>query len=185
MKLLLIFLLTSILNFSIFFDLTYLFENHFTDTINDMYIQEKIYNLIDFKSSNISLIDIKKYSKVSKKELLKLSSVFRDIARALGSGFSTKDIFYDKYSEISMTNNEIINILYSASHIKDSQGDWVSLTVGQSLKLITQQLNYLENLESKKTIDLLIKNDTNNHDQQILNVPLDYYCQSILQKLKL
>jgi hypothetical protein len=114
--------------------------------------------------------------------LQKLSVRLRDIARYLGSSspVTVKIIKYASGSGEKSSDSQADLII---SDIRDERGKWVSLSVGQALKLVSKQRSIIHNHDSQKTQDFLSFDRQVNVYHPLLEFPLDRYCAALLYQI--
>lgn len=118
---------------------------------------------------------------ITEEKLLKLSKRLRDIARYLGSKWPI--IVSVELSEITQDHNS--EKIFTITDILQIDGTVNSITVGQALKLVTEELEILKNSKKQPLIDFLIK-DENSGTYKILNrVSLKFYCEQLLTELNI
>lgn len=108
----------------------------------------------------------------TQEQLLKLSIHLRDTARYLGAGLPVTVTLYEPPSKS-----------WRFTDIKDSNG-WTTLTVGQALKLVTQELRVLKARETQPVIALLLKDELADRYLPV-SVPLNLYCYKLSESIKL
>lgn len=117
------------------------------------------------------------------KQLIQLSVRLRDIARYLGVNWP---VF------IPLSNSQMKNTQTDANGrlkrlitgFRESDGVWTTLTAGQTLKLITKELQILKNLEAQPLIDFLVRDGDSDREHPINGVPLVRYCYEVLKIVK-
>jgi Na+/phosphate symporter len=132
---------------------------------------EKSVDFIDF-NQQVYLHEFSK--KLLEKKLIKASIHLRDIARYLGTDFPLTVVILDRKTE---------KIKGRITEFKNNKGNWVSTTVGHVLNMVSQEIQILEESDNQKLVNFLIKNESIN--QPIINMPLDYYCQQLLNYVEI
>ncbi|MDJ0575664.1 MAG: hypothetical protein QNJ65_10920 [Xenococcaceae cyanobacterium MO_234.B1] len=105
----------------------------------------------------------------NKKQLLALSIRLRDVARYLGTKWS-----------VTIPLTEQLRI----TDLRGADGKWVSLTAGQTLGLVTQELQVLETSGEQPLIKFLVKDNTTGVYHPLSNVPLSRYCYELLENVE-
>ena len=108
----------------------------------------------------------------TQKQLLKLSNYLRDTARYLGASLPVTVTLYQPHGKS-----------WRFTDIKDSNG-WTTLTVGQALKLVTQELEVLKTREIQPVITLLLKDELADRYLPV-SLPLNLYCYKLSELIKL
>lgn len=122
---------------------------------------------------------------ISKEQLLQISLRLRDVARYLGTGWPTRLTISDSLNSLQEFDRTTEKKLRQVTDIRDNKGDWVSLSVGQSLKLITEELEVLKKDEPQPLFDFLVRYNNSGEDvyYEISNIPLDCYCLKLAESL--
>lgn len=102
----------------------------------------------------------------TQEQLLSLSIHLRDTARYLGASLP-----------VTVTLYEPVGKSWRFTDIKGSNG-WTTLTVGQALKLVTQELRVLKAREIQPVIALLLKDELADRYLPV-RVPLNLYCYKL------
>ena len=110
------------------------------------------------------------------KKLIKASIRLRDIARYLGTDFPLTVVILDRKTE---------KIKGRITKFKNNKGNWVSTTVGHVLNMVSQEIQILEESDNQKLVNFLIKNESINQYHPISDMPLDYYCQQLLNYVEI
>lgn len=105
-------------------------------------------------------------------QLLKLSIYLRSTARYLGASLP-----------VTVTLHESLSKSWRFTDIKYSNG-WTTLTVGQALKLVTQELEVLKARKVQPVIALLLKDELADLYLPV-RVPLNLYCYKLSESIKL
>ncbi|NHC35967.1 hypothetical protein [Scytonema millei] len=108
----------------------------------------------------------------TQEQLLKLSIHLRDAARYLGASLPVTVTLYEPLSKS-----------WRFTDIKDSNG-WTTLTVGQALKLVTQELEVIKARETQPVIALLLKDELAERYLPV-RLPLNLYCYKLSESIKL
>lgn len=108
----------------------------------------------------------------TREQLLKLSIHLRDTARYLGASLPVTVTLYESPGKS-----------WRFTDIKDSNG-WTTLTVGQALKLVTQELEVLKAREIQPVVALLLKDEQADRYLPV-RVPLNFYCYKLSELTKL
>lgn len=149
---------------------------------------DSYFNMISFQTQEFSLtrklgnpikpeaLGIKLEANIPEKiylqnQLIRSSVYLRDIARYLGSNWP---IF------ISFADAKTGKIKYQITDFQESKSDWKILTAGQTLKLMTQELQVLNNSQTQPLIDFLVKDSLTNDYRIMSRVPLSSYCNFLL-----
>jgi hypothetical protein len=101
--------------------------------------------------------------------LLALSKRLRAVARYLGSKWS-----------VTIPLTEQLRI----TDLRGADGKWISLTAGQTLGLVTQELQVLETSGEQPLIKFLVKDNTTGVYHPLSNVPLTRYCYELLENVE-
>jgi len=127
----------------------------------------------------------KEHQPITKKQLLKMSVRLRDIARYLGTGWPTGLTISSSLNSLQEFDTNIEKKLGQVTDIRDEKGDWVSLSVGQSLKLITEELEVLKKDEPQPLFDFLVRYNDSREDvyYEMSKIPLDCYCLKLAESL--
>jgi len=117
-------------------------------------------------------------------QLLKLSIRLRDAARYLGSKWPVVlPITASENREIQEVNEE--PPLLTITDIKESPGNWVTMSAGQTLKLVTQELQLLPTSGEEPLIDFLVRDELSGNYHPLMGIPLSRYCYELLKTIKL
>ncbi|MEI6427048.1 MAG: hypothetical protein WCO45_01485 [Pseudanabaena sp. ELA607] len=111
-----------------------------------------------------------------RQELLKLSKHLRDVARYLGTGWPV-NIGLNKITEHKADNNN-----YLITDIKRNNGEWVTISAGYALNLVTQQLEFIDHHNMPvPTTDFLVKQDEETVYHPLFNLPVSVYLAHLLE----
>ncbi|NEQ65225.1 MAG: hypothetical protein F6K21_06955 [Symploca sp. SIO2D2] len=117
-------------------------------------------------------------------QLLKLSIRLRDASRYLGSKWPVVlPIAASENREIQEANEE--QPLLTITDIKESPGNWVTMSAGQTLKLVTQELQLLPTSGEEPLIDFLVRDELSGNYHPLIGIPLSRYCYELLKTIKL
>ncbi|MEQ9486968.1 hypothetical protein [Coleofasciculus sp. F4-SAH-05] len=117
-------------------------------------------------------------------QLIKLSKRLRDAARYLGSTWPViLPIISPLNGEMQQTNGNYPHL--TITDIREPGGNWVSMTAGQTLKLVTQELEILKKSGDQPLVDFLVKDEVSGKYHPLTGVPLNRYCYELLKNLKL
>lgn len=109
-------------------------------------------------------------------ELLKLSNHLRDIARYLGTGWPV-NITLDLVSARDQQSNR-----YIVTDFKRNDGEWVTISAGYALNLVTQQLEFLDHHQAASPVaDFLVKQEDEVVYHPLLNLPISVYLAHVLE----
>jgi hypothetical protein len=112
----------------------------------------------------------------NRQELLKLSNHLRDIARYLGTGWSV-NIALDLVSASGRQSNK-----YIVTDFKRNDEEWVTISAGYALNLVTQQLEFLDHHQGTAPVaDFLVKQEDEVVYHPLLNLPISVYLAHILE----
>ncbi|WP_353933360.1 hypothetical protein WJM97_23030 (plasmid) [Okeanomitos corallinicola TIOX110] len=125
--------------------------------------------LADLQVSNLS----NKEQVPSLKKLTKLSIYLRDFARNLSPNLPVKN---------TMITTSQRN--YTITDIKLPNGTWNTLNVGHTLKLITQEMEIINNSQPQPKIQVLIKSDLDSIYQPLIDLPLNQFCNLLLENFE-
>ncbi|NET55038.1 MAG: hypothetical protein F6K47_02185 [Symploca sp. SIO2E6] len=75
--------------------------------------------------------------------------------------------------------------LLTITDIREPQGNWVTMTAGQTLRLATQELQLLPTAAEEPLIDFLVRDERSGEYHQLIGVPLSRYCYELLKAIKL
>ncbi|MGK7876000.1 MAG: hypothetical protein AB4426_22690 [Xenococcaceae cyanobacterium] len=117
-------------------------------------------------------------------QLLRLSIRLRDIARYLGSSWPVIVPIPEAHTRNVNTDFEGRS-LREITDFRTTSGNWITLTTGHALRMVTQELQILENSEPQPLIDFLVRDKVTETYRPLLDVPLDRYCYELFQKVKL
>lgn len=112
--------------------------------------------------------DIKE--KLTEDRLIKLSVRLRELARYLGTNLPI----------VARLDSEG-QVICKITDMIDSEGNWLSMTLGQVIKLVSQELELLKTSEPEPLIDLLVKDEISGKYRPLLDVSLSRYCYELLQ----
>lgn len=115
-------------------------------------------------------------------QLQKLNIRIRNIARYLGSS-SPAIVIIENYS-VDTTNSYLKYIPNLAiTDIRDDRGKWVSLSVGQALKLVSQERHIVNNNYLQQSKDFLVFDRSNNIYHPLIGLTLDRYCYALFHQM--
>ncbi len=137
--------------------------------ISEISLSQKIEEPLDLEKWNLEYWQDNPEFAPNKKQLLALSNRLRDVARYLGARWS-----------VSIPLTEQLTI----TDLRGADGKWVSLTAGQALGLVTQELQALETSEEQPLIEFLVMDNTTGIYYPLSNVPLSRYCYELLENVK-
>lgn len=137
--------------------------------ISEISVSPKIEESLDLKRLDFEYWQGDPEFTLNKKQLLALSKRLRDVARYLGAKWSLS---------IPLTEELII------TDLRDTDGKWVSLTAGQTLRLVTQELQILETSGEQPLIQFLVMDRAKDVYHPLSNVPLSRYCYELLENSK-
>lgn len=137
--------------------------------ISEISLSQKIEEPLDLEKWNLEYWQDNPEFALNKKQLLALSKRLRDVARYLGAKWS-----------VSIPLTEQLRI----TDLTGEDGKWVSLTAGQALGLVTQELKVLDTSGEQPVIQFLVKDNTKNVYHPLSNVPLSRYCYELLENVK-
>lgn len=114
---------------------------------------------------------------LDERQLIKTSSHLRDIARNLSS-----------YSpvNISITIGDVeqnVQQVYKITDIKKPNGKWNALTVGEALRLLTQEIEVLNKKQVQPVVDVLVKDEANQIYRPLIGISLNYLSSKIADAL--
>ena len=137
--------------------------------ISEISVSQEIEEALDLKKFNHEYWQDNPEFALNKKQLLALSKRLRDVARYLGAKWS-----------VSIPLTEQLTI----TDLRGADEKWVSLTAGQALGLVTQELQVLETSEEQPLIEFLVMDNTTGIYYPLSNVPLSRYCYELLENVK-
>ncbi len=108
-------------------------------------------------------------------DLIKASIYFRDIARYLGA---------DLPITLSITDPQTEEVKYRITDFREVNGNWITISTGYALKIVTQEMQILKESRKQPLIDLLIRDELTQNYRPILQISLIRYCYELLNYVK-
>lgn len=131
--------------------------------------------IITSKIDTIPYNNSEEENSLTNAQLQKLSTRLRDIARYAGSSSpatvsirSTKD------------NDSLLDLVIT--DIKDMRNQWVSLGVGQALKVVSEEIIIVREQLPQKKQDFLVYDHQTKTYHPLRDYPLDKYCHNLVNK---
>jgi hypothetical protein len=117
-------------------------------------------------------------------QLQKLNIRIRNIARYLGSS-SPAIVTIEDYS-VETNGNYLKSIPnFTITDIRDDRGKWVSLSVGQALRLVSQERHIVNNNYLQQSKDFLAFDRSNNIYHPLIGLTLDRYCHALFHQISM
>ncbi len=107
----------------------------------------------------------------NREELMQMSKRLRDMARFLSPKWPLI---------INLKENQP----WLVTDFKISNDDWIPLTIGYGLNLVSQELSVLEQSLPDPSIDLLLRLENSQQEQQFLEISLAQFCAYLQQFLE-
>ena len=142
-----------------------------------LFSQKKFEKSIDFAKSNWQIGSQQDVKIPTEKQLIKISIRLRDIARYLGTDLPIISVINDDFQNEKIKGRII--------EFKNQEGNWTPITVGHILNMVSQEIQILKESGKQPLFDFLIKEEASNRYQPILGIPLNYYCQKLLDYVEI
>ncbi|MGK7905214.1 MAG: hypothetical protein AB4352_28155 [Hormoscilla sp.] len=137
-------------------------------------------SLLDLSELGLEYWQMVPENPLTEKQLIQVSIRLRDIARFLGASWSIIIPLEDETEELPRKNDEN---LFLITDLRNASGEWITMSAGHALNLVSQELEILDSSSEEPLIDFLVVKEVSGKSYRLLGIPLSRYCYELFKVL--